>query len=91
MEISRAVGVDPNQMVEATSVRVSQGGLISKIECDIIVAEDVPGDGLAFDQVDRVIQKLHELQCTRGIMLNFGIFETDSGYEEIRERLAKFN
>jgi len=42
-------------MVEGTQVRVSQGGLISKIECDIIVAEDVPGDGLAFDQIDKVI------------------------------------
>ena len=24
-------------------------------------------------------------------MLNFGVFETDSGYEEIRERHSKFN
>ena len=72
-------------------MRVSQGGLISKIECDIIVVSDVPGDGHAFDQIDKVIQKLHELQSTRGIMLNFGVFEADSGYEEIRERHAKFN
>ena len=82
---------EPPQMVEGSSVRVSQGGLISKIECDIIVVEDVPGDGLAFDQVDKVIQKLHELSTTRGIMLNFAVFEADSGYEEIRERHAKFN
>ena len=53
--------------------------------------EDVPGDGLSFDQVDKVIMKLHELSSTRGIMLNFGVFETDSGYEEIRERHSKFN
>ena len=46
---------EPPQMVEGSCVRVSQGGLISKIECDIIVVEDVPGDGLAFDQVDKVI------------------------------------
>ena len=32
-----------------------RGGLISKIECDIIVASDVPGDGYAFDQIDKVI------------------------------------
>ncbi len=79
------------EMVEGTLMRVSQGGLISKIECDIIVVEDVPGDGLAFDQVDKVIQKLHELSSTRGIMLQFGMFETDSGYEEIRERFSKFS
>lgn len=40
---------EPPQLVEGTQVRVSQGGLISKIECDIIVAEDVPCDGFAFD------------------------------------------
>ena len=48
-------GTEPPQMVEGHSVRVSQGGLVSKIELDIIVVEDVPGDGLAFDQIDKVI------------------------------------
>ena len=82
---------EPPQMVEGVQVRVSQGGLISKVECDIIIADDIPQDGHGFDHVDKIIQKLHELQSTRGIMLTFGVFETDSGYEEIRERYSKFS
>ena len=38
-----------------------------------------------------MIQKLHELQCTRGILLTFGVFETDSGYDEIHQRFTKFS
>ena len=55
MDSPIADSVEEPQMVDGISVRVSQGGLISKIECDIIVASDVPGDGYAFDQIDKVI------------------------------------
>ena len=55
MDSPIADSIEEPQMVDGISVRVSQGGLISKIECDIIVASDVPGDGYAFDQIDKVI------------------------------------
>ena len=47
------------EVCEAQQVRVSQGGLISKIEVDIVLAKDVPENGLAFDLID----KIHEQAC----------------------------
>lgn len=42
---------DSAQSGEAEMIRVSQGGLISKIEVDVVIAEDVPDNGLAFDKI----------------------------------------
>ena len=42
------------QLTQATSVKVSQGGLISKIEVEIIVAPNVPDNGIGFDKIDKI-------------------------------------
>ena len=79
--------------MDAQLVRVSQGGLISKIEVDIVVAADVPENGLAFDRIDKINSQVltGQLAAAKGTMLSFAIFESDSGFEEINERLSKFN
>lgn len=72
---------------------MSQGGLVSKIEVDIVVVGNVPEHGLAFDRIDKINARIQKGQLTpvKGTALAFATFEADSGFEEINERISKFN